>query len=421
MSQNSKSKINIFGFIGIGLTAVVGSGIWQNPVSWTDLSGPLSILAVFISSLLFFTFGLAYAEVVSIFPKSGGPYSYITGVMGKKRGTFIGILYYFGYLIVGAVLAYNSAKYTLGIFNIESNIGTILLTVVFTILLCFSSGVSTPKLLSIIALSWVSIKILFLLIVVILAFANGDATNFSTTGASFANFQSVLNSSFLALIGFEVMIIFTEDVDKEDKKIKGKLRIPKGILYSLIIIFVLYLLITIGASSIGGIGSLENGTITEFELISNEIGISVSILSLFAAFSSLGKTFILFAVLRHMLQVMAREKSLPEIFQDEQKRGIFQYNMAIAMVTAVIAVILGIILTSLINVTGGAIIKIFITIGFCFILISSYLPIGVIALYLRVKMPILERPFKSPIYYIVFPISILLGLYLLYVNIFGLF
>ena len=73
MSQNNKSKINIFGFMGIGLTAIVGSGIWQNPISWSDLSGPLSILAIFISSLLFFTFGLAYAEVVSIFPKSGGP------------------------------------------------------------------------------------------------------------------------------------------------------------------------------------------------------------------------------------------------------------------------------------------------------------------------------------------------------------
>jgi len=114
----TKSFFVIFGFIGIGLTAVIGSGIWQNPISWTDLSGSLSILAIIISCLLFFTFGLAYAEVVSIFPKSGGPYSYITGVMGKKRGIFIGILYYFGYLIIGAVLAFQSANYTLGIFNV---------------------------------------------------------------------------------------------------------------------------------------------------------------------------------------------------------------------------------------------------------------------------------------------------------------
>jgi len=232
MSQNNKSKMNIFEFIGIGLTVVVSSGIWRNPISWTDLTGSLSIIAIFFSCLLFFTFGLAYAEVVSIFPKSGGPYSYISGVLGKKRGTFIGILYYLGYIIIGAVLAFNSAKYTLGIFNSESNIGIILLTVFYTILLCFLSGLSKPKLISTIALSWVAIKILFLLLVAILSFANGDASNFSTTGTSFANFQSVLNSSFLALIGFEVMLIFTEDVDKADKKIKGNLRISKGILFS---------------------------------------------------------------------------------------------------------------------------------------------------------------------------------------------
>ncbi|MHA1510897.1 MAG: APC family permease [Promethearchaeota archaeon] len=421
MSQNNKSKMNIFEFIGIGLTVVVSSGIWRNPISWTDLTGSLSIIAIFFSCLLFFTFGLAYAEVVSIFPKSGGPYSYVSGVLGKKRGTFIGILYYLGYIILGAVLAYNSAKYTLGIFNSDSNIGIILLTVFYTILLCFLSGLSKPKLISTIALSWVAIKILFLLLVAILSFANGDASNFSTTGTSFADFQSVLNSSFLALMGFEVMLIFTEDVDKEDKKIKGNLRISKGILYSIIAIFVLYLFVTFGASSIGGIGSLENGTISEFELISSEIGISVQILSLFAAFSSLGSAFIVFTMLRHILQVMAREKSLPAIFLDEKKTGIFQYNIAIAMITAVIAVIIGIVLTSLLNVTGGAIINIFMAIGFCFILISSYIPIGVIALYLRVKMPILDRPFKSPLYYIVFPIAILLGLYLLFVNISGLF
>jgi len=222
-------------------------------------------------------------------------------------------------------------------------------------------------------------------------------------------------------MGFEVMLIFTEEVDKADKKIKGNSRISKGILFSIIAIFVLYLFVTFGASSIGGIGSLENGTISEFELISNEIGISAQILSLFAAFSSLGSAFIVFSMLRHILQVMAREKSLPAIFIDEKKTGIFQYNIAIAMITAVIAVIIGIVLTSLINVTGGAIINIFMAIGFCFILISSYIPIGVIALYLRIKLPILDRPFKSPLYYIVFPLAILLGLYLLFVNISGLF
>jgi len=420
MSTNNKNKINFFGIVGIGLTVVVGSGIWRDPLSWTDKTGPLSLVALLIGWLLFFTSGLAYAEVVSMFPKSGGPYSYVSGAINKKWGVGLGIIYYLGYMIIGSLLAFLSANFTLGIFNVESNIGLILLTAGYTILLCFLSGISSPKMIGIIALSWVGIKIVLLLIVAVFSFINMDKTNLEITGITFSNFQSVLNSSLWALMGFEVILIFAEEVDTEDKKIKGNLRVPKAVLYSLIIILVLYLIVTFGAAAIGGIGSLEGGTISQFELVSQEIGISAQVLSLFAAFSSLGTTFVIFAMLMHLMRVMAKEKSLPAIFQEE-KKGIFVYNIPIIIITTLFGVIIGVLMTSLLNVTAGNIINIFVVIGLGFVLISALIPAGIIGLYLRIKMPILERPFKTPIYYIVFPLSILLGLYLLYLNISGLF
>lgn len=420
MSNENKKKINFFGIIGIGLTVVVGSGIWRDPLSWTDMIGPLSLVAILISWLLFFTSGLAYAEVVSMFPKSGGPYSYVSGAINKKWGVFLGLLYYLGYMIIGSLLAFLSANFTLGIFNVDSNIGLILLTAGYTILLCFLSGISSPKIISIIALIWVAIKIVLLLIVAIFSIVNMDKANLSTTGVTFSDFNGVLNNSLWALMGFEVILIFAEEVDTEDKKIKGNLRVPKALLYSLIIVVVLYLIMTFAAASICGIGSLEGGTISQFELMSREIGISAQILSLFAAFSSLGTTFAIFAMLMHLIEVMAKEKSLPAMFQEE-KKGIFAYNVPIIIITTLLGVIIGVLMTSLLNVTAGNIINIFVVIGLGFVLISALIPAGIIGLYLRIKMPILERPFKTPVYYIVFPLSILLGLYLLFLNISGLF
>lgn len=71
--------------MGIGLTTVIGSGIWKDSLLWSNTASIFSLLTVFVAWLLMFCVGLAYAESVSMFPQGGGPYSYVGGAFGKKQ------------------------------------------------------------------------------------------------------------------------------------------------------------------------------------------------------------------------------------------------------------------------------------------------------------------------------------------------
>ena len=55
-------------------------------------------------------------------------------------------------------------------------------------------------------------------------------------------------------------------------------------------------------------------------------------------------------------------------------------------------------------------------VGVGLVVLSALLPAGVSALVFRQRMPALVRPFKTPVYLVVFPLAILLSIYLLVLN-----
>ncbi|NWF94798.1 MAG: hypothetical protein HXY34_01515, partial [Candidatus Thorarchaeota archaeon] len=64
----------------------------------------------------------------------------------------------------------------------------------------------------------------------------------------------------------------------------------------------------------------------------------------------------------------------------------------------------------------GAVVDVCATTGIGLVLVSMTLPAGLTALWLRMKMPALVRPFKVPLYVVVFSLAVLLSAYLLYLN-----
>ena len=411
MTSESNEKRNIvsfIGIIGIGLTTVIGSGIWRDPLGWANGSGFLSILALIITWLFFLTAGLSYAECVSMFPKSGGPYSFVGGAINKKWGAFVGILYFIGYLFISALLSFLTASFTLSIFNVSASEALILLTLGYLILFSILAGISSPRLLGYVAFIWVSIKIILLIVVSIIALANAQPQNLDNL--TFGGFVGTIEGSIWALLGFEVMLIFAGELNRKDGRLKGDRKLSYGILIALGVIFIIYLLVSIAASSIIGIGDLTGDP---FAALAASTGIGASLLFFFAAFSAGGTAYAVLTACIHQLRVMARDESLPQFF-NKSRKGIYFNNI---IVTMILTLIIGFFMTYYINPTAGAIIGLFAAIGIGLILFSAMIPAGIIALYLRVKMPILERPFKSPIYYIVFPVAIILSFFLFYLNI----
>ena len=406
-NNKKKNKISFLGIVGLGLTTVIGSGIWRDsgPFGWANSAGIFAILALAVSWLLFLTSGLSYAECVSMFPKSGGPYSYVGGAFNKKLGTLVGVTYLIGYFFIANILAFLTANFTLVMFGVDSVPLLLILTIIYLIVFGILAGMTSLRLLGYIAFVWVFLKIIFALIVAILNLVNINPSNLAIGGLTFGGFQSATNNSIWALLGFEVMLIFTEETDKSDSFIKGQLKLPVGILLTLLIIFGLYLIITFGAVSIIGIGDLS-GT-SPFAIIFGAIGFPPEVLAFFAAFSSAGTTFAVLAVCIHQFRVLARDDSIPKLFNTKIK-GFYLPNIGATMA---ITVILGIVMSVMFITIGGLAIDIIAVIGISLVLISAMLPAGITALYLRIKMPVI-RPWNlfrrylpsNPVFYNTFDI-----------------
>ncbi|MCF2141170.1 MAG: APC family permease [Candidatus Lokiarchaeota archaeon] len=416
MSENTNQKIEYFGLLALGLTTVIGSGIWGDPFSWVDTAGIFGIIPVIISWLLLFTAGLSYAEVVGMFPNSGGPYSYVSGAINKKWGSFLGFTYYLGYLLISVILTFVSIASFFGSINLNNPTLLVIFTVLLVIILSFVVELFPLKTIGWIALIWVAIKIILLMIVFIFFMIKGDSSNLISAKPTFEEIKVVGNGSLWALMGFEVILVLSGDLSHKTDDGNSKKKLPRGILIILGIILIIYIGVIIGVNFIVKQGALTASGLQAFEYAALQSGISTSLLYACKAFSSLGTTFAIFFILTYTLKVLAKGDSLPKVFS-KTKKGMYINN---AILTAVLSGIFALIMTILIQITNGIIINVFSYIGLGFILLSAMIPAGIIALYLRIKMPILERPFKTPIYYIVFPLSIVLGLYLFTLNLLAL-
>lgn len=403
-----KNKIPIIGIIGIGLTTVIGSGIWKDSLLWSNDVGILGMLTIAIGWLLFISAGLSYAECVSMFPKSGGPYSYVGGVFGKKAGSIAGISYLIGYLIIGTLLSFLAALFTLAAINpaIISTLNLTLLTLGYLLLFTILAAVSNPKILGYVSFGWVAVKIVMVIVIAIIALTNFTYT--APTNLQFTDYQTAINAGLWSLMGFEVMLIFSGDMDNVERKM------PKAILIALPIILILSIFVSLASSGLISIGEIlpeDSSSVSVIFLYAAKIGVPSSLIFGFAAFSAAGTGYTILATALKLMKVLSDDDVLPEAYKKE-KAGI---NFVSVITLLIVTFIIGGIMVGTSGVWEYSV-DAFAAGGLALILISALLPAGFIALYLRIKLPALTRPFKTPIFFIVFPLAIILSLYLLVLN-----
>lgn len=69
--------------------AIIGSGIFMLPGILANYIGPLSLLLWMFAGLSAIYMALAFAELTSLLPHAGGPYSYVSNAFGRKIGFFV--------------------------------------------------------------------------------------------------------------------------------------------------------------------------------------------------------------------------------------------------------------------------------------------------------------------------------------------
>jgi APA family basic amino acid/polyamine antiporter len=444
-------QLGAFQLTMLGIGAVIGTGIFVLTAEAGQKAGPAMMVSFVIAAVVCALAALAYAELASMVPVSGSAYTYTYGVLGESLAWIVGwalVLEYavaagavsvgwsgymnglllhsnlFGLVEPGALalpMALRTGPYDGGVFNLLA----CLIALVVTWLLVIGTSKSAK-----VNAVLVSIKVAALVAFIAISIPAVQSENFTpffpTGWGSPMGGVGVLGAAasiFFAYVGFDAVSTASEETKNPNRNI------PIGLIGSLLICTIFYLLVGYGA--VGAAGStpmvgadgvvLQPGTpemasvclshtdalvcskeplahvmrMIGFGKVGNMIGLAAALaLPSVVLMMIYGQTRIFFT--------MSRDGLLPEVLSRVHPK--YHTPHVITIITGVFVALFGAmfpvgILADISN--SGTL--------FAFIMVA----IGVMIL--RKQQPNRHRPFRTPFVWVVCPLAVA-GCLLLFFN-----
>ncbi|MFW2386955.1 MAG: amino acid permease [Polyangiales bacterium] len=106
-----RRHLDIVQTTGVGVGAIVGGGILVLAGAAFRETGPSTILAFALNGLLAVMTALSFAEMSSMFPESGGAYTFAKKVLTVRAAFVVGWVLWFAYIVAGVLYALGFAEY----------------------------------------------------------------------------------------------------------------------------------------------------------------------------------------------------------------------------------------------------------------------------------------------------------------------
>lgn len=236
----------------LGVGAIIGTGIFVlTGVAAANYSGPALILSFIVSGLACTFAALCYAEFAAIVPVAGSAYTYSYAALGEFWAWIIGWDLILEYMVAIGAVAVGWSAYATHLFEAVGinlpkvltsspleggivNLPAILIILVITCILIIGvkESARTNNII-------VAIKLVVIVLFIVLAAGHVKPSNwhpFMPFG-----FKGVLSGAaivFFAYIGFDAVSTAAEEVKNPQKDL------PKGIVISLIICTLLYIIVS---------------------------------------------------------------------------------------------------------------------------------------------------------------------------------
>jgi len=231
-NQEFNRTLTLKSSIYLGLSSMIGAGLFNNIAPTSKISSYGSIIGLLIASSLAFANASSSSQLSSLFPKTGGTYLYAKEVLGRPYDIIAGVVFIIGKTISCIAIALTVGNYLSPVYGKE--IGVVLCLLIF--LISFSGINKTAEI-----AKWF-VWILFGL------FMFYSVSILSTSGVSYSipvfkdvSFDNILLSAsiwFFAFTGYSRLATFGEEI-KNPKEI-----IPKAIFTGLGVTVFLYLIIS---------------------------------------------------------------------------------------------------------------------------------------------------------------------------------
>jgi len=380
-------SIGFWGATGIGIGAIIGTGIFVLIGVASGLAGPAVVLSFIIAGCVALLTGLSTAELSSFIHEAGGSYIYTTKAFGRFPGFVVGWMKSFDYIVGASAVSVGFAAYFAYFLNIPASEATLVVVgSVWPIILMLlnlkgtKEAAGTNNLL--VALK-ITALVVFIVVCAVTLLDRGDFSNyrpFFPEGVSGVMAGAAV--IFFAFIGFNTIAIMAEEIKDPGRNV------PRAILTAFVVCTLIY--IGVAAAAVGVVNWQLLGTSNApLEFALKTVTDNVYILQFVAISALFATTSVIMSSIMggsRALFAMARQGVLPKVLS----------RISHQKVPAVTVLLCGVIISGIVIATGGNLD--WLASLFNFGTLLTFFFINLSLLRLRKLLPDAERRFRVPFY-----------------------
>jgi APA family basic amino acid/polyamine antiporter len=405
----------------LGIGAIIGTGIFVLTAEAANKAGPAMMVSFVIAAVVCGLAALCYSELASMVPVSGSAYTYSYATFGEIIAWIVGWALVLEYAIAASAVSVGWSGYMVGlvenIFSIEvgndfvagpfdANPGIINVPAMLIALLCMALLLIGTKESARFNAILVAIKVAALMLFLVLALPAMNAENFQpfspngffakevvdpiTNNMVTVGVAAAAASIFFAYVGFDAVSTAAEET------INPQRNIPIGLIGSLAICTIIYMLVAAGAT--GAVGAQPGGELSQSKealaFVLNEIGHGWAgkLVAISAAVALPSVILMMMFGQTRIFFVMARDGLLPDVFSKLHPK--YGTPHVVTLCTGVFVALFAALFPvgKLADISNSGTLFAFFTVA-----------VGVMIL--RRTNPDRARPFRTPLYFLVCPLA----------------
>lgn len=381
-----RRTLNLWQVTSSGAGIVLGAGIYVLIGQATQQAGAAVWASFALAAVLSMLTALSYAELVSMFPSSGGEFEFTRRAFNPALGFIAGWSMVAAYMVGAAAVSVGFTHYLRWFVDVDTRLAAALLLGALTLVVM--SGMQRAI--------WVTVALSVCqvggLLLVVIAGIPSIGTQSLIEGSTLGGIAGGAALIFFAFIGFDDITTLSDDTENPGYVM------PRALLLTLAISAVFYVAVAIAAvSAVGAEGVAHAEQPLALVLQRNWGDNAGSLLAVMALAATTNTTLLLLTAASRMLYGMARGGALPARLGRISERG----GAPVYAAAVTFAVALPFALSASIGVVAGATdVLVYVT----FISVNA----SVIAL--RVRQPERARGFAIPFAVRGVPVTAVLGL-----------
>jgi basic amino acid/polyamine antiporter, APA family len=369
-----KRTLNLAEVVFFAAGVILGAGIYAVIGKAAGAGGNMLWLSFSIAAITALLSLFAYAELVAMFPSSGGEYSFVKESVGMRLAKVVGVLVASSGIVSAATISIGFSGYLSELTEIPARLSALgIITLIFAV---NAAGIRHSSVVNIIFTILETLGLLF--VIYSAAPSLGETDLLELPGKGINGLMTGAAICFFAFTGFEDAVKLAEETKQPEKNI------PRGLFIAALLVICLYVATAVSVVSMVPFDELASSGSPLSTVVEKRFGQTGAVIIAVVA---------LFSTSNSLLSNMLGASRVIYNMGKESRRLRFLGKVNSGRKTPVIALVLAAGIAAAFSLIGKVETVALITNFFMFV---TFLIVNGTVIYLRKKEPDRERPFRIP-------------------------